>query len=226
MMRLIVAGALLVLSVAPAAAYHIGSNVGDPAITDPDTPAQDWILFGSNIIVCESDGPNDVRNPNPIPMAGVNGLCTVGPTKVGTWHDGQVVPSPAFFNSSMPPPASGVLVKLDALDPATGSTDIGFDAEVGGYSCFVAPGQALYYEHLYAWWSFDPGPSATPAQQDGFHGHAAMWIDFTSAALAGAVKGTALVDDGGGVGVVAPNGLLAAPCGASPYGGPVFLDDA
>jgi len=208
-----------------AAAYHIGSNVGDPAVQDPNTPARSWTLGPPGMMLCESDGPHDVRNPQAAPRQGIGGLCTVGPTKVGTWNDNAVLPSAAVYDSTMPPPAPGLLVKVDALDPATGSTAIGFDAEVGGYFCFVPPGQALYYEALYAWWSYDPGTYSTPAEEDGFHGHAWMQIDAKSAAAIGAFTGTALVDDGGGLGVTAPNGIGAAPCGSSPYGGPVFLDD-
>lgn len=159
---------LAALLALPATAYHLSNTVTD-----------DWTIATGGLIVCESDGPTDPRNPAPAAQGGSGGLCTTGENAVTV--GAANVPTSAS--------AAAGYVRIDAVDGVSGTTDRhAWSAEIGIYACdiprarsaptFAVSNFALYYDRLYAWWSYDGAPPyANAGEEAGYHGHVSMFID-------------------------------------------------
>jgi len=194
--------ALLVIFLAPASGYHIQGNSVDPSGATPlGLTSGDWVIDGSQLIVCESDGESDPRNPAPAGHHGTNGLCTTGRNKVtgedppwimpdrGDWTRLDICNATTWEREN---DASNGYQQNDCggSSGSAGRTDtIAWVAEVGAYSCFVPTtgtlldavlgtlsdrDYALYYEELYAWWSYD-----LDGTEPGYHGHVGAFPDVT-----------------------------------------------
>lgn len=203
---------LLATSVLPVAvAYHI---VGSPSGTTAGLTSADWRLpLPKKLFVCESDGVADPRNPNHVGLEGFSGLCYTGRNAV----TGVAAPAAA--------PAGGDITKLDVCDKTVaargghaapcgngGNTNtVGWDAHVGIYQCYVPAAEALYYNELYAWWSYQ-GNGAPANSGPGFHGHVDIVIDVGSTP---ATEGSTVTS------TAAAFPVFSSPCGRSPATGPV-----
>lgn len=154
---------------------------------------------------------------------------------------------------------TAVQAALGASGTAGRTNAHGFTGRVGVFTCFVATDtellpvvdadQALFYEELYAWWSYTAGDGYyTPAEaagafhytaEDGipdnvpaglvpagfdseaaFHGHATVFVLPDRSEPGASVVGS--VDTQ----AVAAPGANAQPCGSSPVGGPVVVADS
>ena len=189
---------VMAAALAPASAYHI--DYIDPLLM-PAGGSQpgDWTTAGAGAVtVCESNGPLDDRNSNPVPTQGVGGSCTTGRNDAS----GTLAPTAATVG------AAG-WSRLDLCSVLTGARTITagavsgncasglgatnqhfYTARVGAFQCEV-PNQggvvtdgplgslpqtatadfAFYYQELYAWWSYDGDSSYTTADAPGaLHG--------------------------------------------------------
>ena len=189
--------AFLLLTLAPASGYHIQGNYA-PSASSPLTSG-DWALDNSLLIACESDGPNDPRNANAVNLTGIGGLCTTGRNSVTGQDPPAAMPGPDNWTRLDICSATTIERGNDAFNGfqqndcggaigSLGRTDtIGWTAEIGVYSCLVPTAgtvldtalgaladrdYALYYDELYAWWSYD-GEGTEP----GYHGHVSAFPD-------------------------------------------------
>jgi hypothetical protein len=77
-------------------------------------------------------------------------------------------------------------------------TEHGWNAEIGIFSCFIpiagstgttsSDDYALYYDQLYAWWSYD-GPNTVSGA---WHGHASAFIDVSASAAGASATGSTI----------------------------------
>lgn len=222
--RTLTIAALLMMMAAlvPASAYHIdGNEVATAAQSGAVMTSADWEIGTGGLILCESNGNFSSRNAGwDGGRHGVGGLCTTGENDA----TGEHKPTGA--------PAKGDYVELDTCDRTTltrnsgaagpyspgtandcgntGNRDIhGFTAEIGVFSCSVDEDQALYYDRLYAFWSYDGNPRANGAygasdnagdeenggsipltdvnNEDAWHGHVGVFVNATAGATGSVV---------------------------------------
>lgn len=109
---------LMLLGVAGmATSLHIQANP-DPSAATTGLTSGDWSIGAPGLAACESDGPDDPRNENVVPLNGINGLCTTGETfRVGhdASHTGVAPPGvrdTADYTTGMRPGA-GEIVRFD-----------------------------------------------------------------------------------------------------------------
>jgi len=220
--------ALLMMAAAiPAAGYHIdffdGSGASEPG---------DWVVQNPFLIICESNGVRDDRNYFVAEHAGVGGLCTTGrndatgTTEPGstpdnaTWTRLDTCSVPTLSREAQGGATHMIVDDVCWVNGTAVSGDTGFvswSAEIGVYECYVpnvgsafdyglgalaTKDYALYYNELYAWWSYDgpgeytvndaPGAdqnggadqlTSTTNNTDSYRGHVSMFIDATTAEL-------------------------------------------
>jgi hypothetical protein len=132
MRLLLLAGVLLATA---SSAYHMdGAATAVPAARDTD-----FLLVAPSVLSCESRGPSDLVNPQPVALPGVGGLC----------YSGRIAAT-GTAPPTGPPSKSTLYTRLD-VTPA----DLVFTARLGPYACHVLPAQAFYYDETFAWltWS-------------------------------------------------------------------------
>ena len=175
----------LLASLIPVTAYHIDGVAGAGGLT-----AADWVSDTTGVTLCESAGALDDRNDAPVDHFGVNGLCTTGQndatgsTQAATPTAGTYVKldvcdaltglAPVGRGAGSACSAGKSLSLLSANPGVTsGRTDVhGFSATVGAFTCFVPTNMeslpianvdyALYYDELYADWSYTGSPATAP----------------------------------------------------------------
>lgn len=247
------ASLLMLASIAPVAAYHITAQ---PSQLAPYT-SSDWVLDPAAllVIICESDGVNDPRNPNPAGgLHGTGGLCTSGRQDYyadglanNVVLDGEELPPTSKANKTSNATASDDWTQLDVChatlfartlvgcDIAT----IGFTAEIGAYSCFVRTSNAAFPASL-------ANPGLTPSDRSLYYREQYAWWSYDGNATAGEVgpgfhghvavfPGTInrstsnphLLDGSVFVDDVLGPGANPVNCGSSPVGGgPVVMADS
>jgi len=130
--------------------------------------------------------------------------------------------------------------------PSGGTGEHAWFASFGPFTCFipaatVAGNHAFYYDRLMAWWEYDGGGPYTPGDgagmphsgdgdstanplgvsnnEDGFHGHATMFISLADSDIGASTSGSAeasLAGDGTGGAEGEFASTVASDCGGSP----------
>lgn len=160
-LAVVLLGAALASSYA-GVAYHIQGNAAPGGVFTSGDWAE-WVVPGGPVMLCESDGLLDVRNPKPSALPGTGGLCTTGsgpPTGVEapkTSAEAAGVPdrwvrldvcdalslSRPWLDGGRWPCDTGLSESGDApgnpLD--AGRTDVhAFQVEIGVFGCYVPVG--------------------------------------------------------------------------------------
>jgi hypothetical protein len=159
-----------------------GRNVGTMATADvPDEQSEAASAGYTKVDVCSATTVNRAINAGFTPGGEAAGF--------------------TFDNADVNPACAGYEVPVSSLTGAT-TAEHGWTAEVGIFSCLIpVPGDAstalpnvindyaLYYDELYAWWSYDGSDNA------GFHGHVSMFLSASRSVAGSSLSGSAVVTD-------------------------------
>jgi len=248
--------------VMPAQGYHIdGSEVPTPPGEAGSWTSADWFNAGAALIVCEDNVPGDPAAGS----TGTGGLCFTGENDATGVNASTSRPAPGDWvglrtcdvltfdrnNGFGPYPPTGPAGCASSSGPGL-TAAVTYTAQLGVYTCDVAEGQALYYDRLYSWWSYDDnddsGPDGIPPYDPGegegavsagannettAQGHVAVFMDPGGVHASGSIETALFTAVAGGLGAAGGNYV---PCGSSPVGtgnggtsvetGPVVVGDS